>query len=202
MSHIYSNTQSLAAGAAYYDEKGLNTLISKDERSELAIEARKAFKKLEGNGATDETFDEFRHRIAINACGRRISEALRGDYGKIAAAFAAISGNTGRAIRIAVRSETEGRRIALVKLTELLHGLGHEISYAAPLLWNFYKVRLEDATSKQLWAVFYEFKGGNKKRGARRKRHYAKTGGKPAKKDPAKRITDPNDHGYNNTEPF
>ncbi len=71
-------------------EPGTTVLLTSKERQELAILAREAWLKMTGAGATDESFDEFRHRIAIQACGRRITEAIRSDFNLIKAAFAAI----------------------------------------------------------------------------------------------------------------
>lgn len=154
---------------AHYQDRGLNARLTVAEKRELAIAARSAFKVLEGHGATDESFDEFRHRIAMNACGRRISEALRGDYSHIMAMFCAISGDTTRAFHRAMRGETEGRRIAAKKLEELLKEQGRDISYCYPLFTNMHKTTLEQANAKQVWSVFFSLKGTNAQRSNRQK---------------------------------
>jgi hypothetical protein len=136
-------------------DRGLGAKLSKGEKTHLAIEARKAYAKMEGNGATDESFDEFRHRIALQACGRRISEALRADYSALAAAFAAIRGDTGRAFHIAQRGETEGRRIAAHKLKQALSAAGLADGYAATICLQQFKTGIESASTKQLWSLFY-----------------------------------------------
>jgi len=132
------------------DTRGLTCRLTNEEKTKLAIWAKQAYQRMAAGGATDETETEFRHRLAIQACGRRISEAIRADYSALATTFLAAAGQTKRAIHSAERGETEGRRIALVKLTELLKSKGKDVSYAKPLLWNFYHVTLEKTSAKQL----------------------------------------------------
>ncbi len=156
-------------------EPGTTVLLTSKERQELAILAREAWLKMTGAGATDESFDEFRHRIAIQACGRRITEAIRSDFNLIKAAFAAIVGRTKQAINAAERSLTEGKRIAVNKLTKLLTSQERHISYSAPLFRSMYKTTLEDATTKQVWAVYFELGGTSQQRGQRRKNWKART---------------------------
>jgi hypothetical protein len=109
-------------------DRGLGAKLSKGEKTHLAIEARKAYAKMEGNGATDESFDEFRHRIALQACGRRISEALRADYSALAAAH---------------------------KLKQALSAAGLADGYAATICLQQFKTGIESASTKQLWSLFY-----------------------------------------------
>lgn len=153
-----------------YQERGLNTRLTLREKRELAMAARAAYKVMEGHGATDETFDEFRLRLAMQACGRRISEALRGDYSNLMAMFTSISGETSRSFHSAMRGETEGRRIAQKKLEDLLREQERDISYSYPLFKNMHKTTLEQASSKQIWSVFFSLKGTNAQRASRQKK--------------------------------
>ncbi|OAI55553.1 hypothetical protein AYO49_05465 [Verrucomicrobiaceae bacterium SCGC AG-212-N21] len=146
--------------------------LSNEEKRELSKLARRAWQYMTRNGATDEDEGPFRQRISIQACGRRISEALRDHYHSIEAAFLLILGETKQALQAADKSQTAGRRIALHKLTELLASQQRTLEYAAPLLRNFYRTTLELATTKQLWAVYYEL-GGGKGRGRGTKRRQA-----------------------------
>jgi hypothetical protein len=155
--------------ATTYSERGLNTLLSNEEKRELSKQARAAYKIMEGNGATDEKEAEFRHRLSIQACGRRISEALRGDYAAISSAFLSIGGQPSRAFMAAMKGETEGKRIALAKLTAVLKSQGRDVSYASRYIWNISKCSIDDAPAKVIWRAFYEFNGGDKKRTGRRK---------------------------------
>lgn len=151
--------------------RGMNARMSNEEKGKLSILAKQAYDVMKRNGATDEAEKDFRHRISLQACGYRISEARRGHFNDIAAAFLAIAGNTKQALYRADRSSTEPRRIALKKLEEQCATLGKSLGYAAPLLWNYYKVKLEDASAKQLWAAYYALGGGkNNRKGATKRR--------------------------------
>jgi hypothetical protein len=122
-----------------------------------------------------ETEGEFRHRIALQACGRRVSEAIRADYGDLAAAFASMGGNTQRAMHIAERGVTEGRRIAIKKLTEVLASQGHQLSYAAPFIKALCGLSIEEAPTKKIWAAVFRFNGGPVKYSGRRRNWKART---------------------------
>lgn len=136
-------------------DRGLNVLLTTEEKQKLAILAAQAHGVMARAGATDEHVDEFRHRIALQACGRRISEATRRDFNDIKAAFLVILGHTKAALNAADRASTEGSRIALHKLRAALaeHGL-HE-GYAESICRRQFKCGLHEASAKQLWNLFY-----------------------------------------------
>jgi hypothetical protein len=167
-------------------EPGTSVLLTNDERQRLARVGREAWLYMKGKGATDESFDEFRHRIAIQACGRRISEAIRSDFNLIKAAFEAILGRTKAAVRSAERSLTEGKRIAVHKLRSLLESQGRHESYATPLFRSMYKTTMEAATAAQVWKVYYELGGTSQQRAQRRKNWKARS-----KLVPAQHETEP-----------
>lgn len=151
----------------HYTEPGLNAPLSNREKYELSALAKKAWQKMARAHATDESEKDFRQRMSIQSCGRRISEALRGDYNKIEAALAIIAGETGRALQAGYRDQTSGARIAMNKLTVLLKEQGRDISYAARICRSMNKVELEDATSSQIWKVYYSLAGTPEQRAAR-----------------------------------
>lgn len=136
-------------------ERGMSARLSNAEKRELSIQARAAWHKLSSAGAIDEDEDAFRHRIAIQACGRRVSEALRSDYHAISAAFLAMGGDTRRALRVAERAETEPRRIALHKLNRALAEMQLNASYAEAICMRQFKRPIAEASAKQIWALFY-----------------------------------------------
>ncbi len=148
--------------ATTYTEPGLSHRLDNESKYKLVVAARSVWELLTARGAIDEDEEGFRHRLSIQACGRRISEAQRGDYNLIVATLKATAGDTRAALHAANRHGTDGKRIALHKLTELLASQGHPIHYAIPYLRSARKTTLEDATSKDLWAAFYRFNGGNK----------------------------------------
>lgn len=138
-------------------ERGLSARLSNEEKRELSIAARTAWHLMRKRGAIEdtETEKEFRHRIALQACGRRVSEAIRADYGDLAAAFASMGGNVQRAMRIAERGATEGRRIALHKLQEALTSHGLHEGYAAAICQRQFRVPLAEAATNQLWSLVF-----------------------------------------------
>ncbi len=154
------------------ETRGLAHLLDTGEKRVLSQLARRAWQFMKRNGATDEKEEEFRRRISLQACGRRISEATRGDWSDIAAAFCIILGQVVPALRHAERAGTSAKRIAEHKLTELLKEMGHDISYSEPLFKRMYKTTREQASAKQVWAIFYELGGSTGKRGTQRRKNW------------------------------
>jgi hypothetical protein len=143
---------------AVNEERGLNARLSRAEKAKLAILAAQAHAVMARHGATDEHVDEFRQRIAIQACGLRVSEARRRHFNDIKAAFLVILGNTAGALNAAERSGTEEVRIAMHKLRAELHRHGLHEGYAEHICAAKFKRSLADATPKQVWSVFYDVK--------------------------------------------
>lgn len=127
---------------------------SKDpgQKGYLSQLAKEAFQFLTAKGAMEgETEKEFRQRESIEACGRRISEAVNGDFELIEARFLMLMGRTKRAFESAVKADTNPERQARFKLAQLCEERGLEVP------------ALENASVKRIWAVFFNIKNQPKR---------------------------------------
>ena len=147
-----------------HTEPGMSVPMNGPTKFKLVSAAKAVHAYLHAKGSIDpeETEEAFRRRMAIQACGRRISEALNGDYNLIMAALKSAMGDVKGALHHADRHGTDPKRIALNKLTEVLAAQGRNIGYAIPFLKRTRHVTLESATAKDIWAAFCRFNGGNK----------------------------------------
>jgi len=125
------------------------------QKGYLSQLAKEAFRFLTAKGAIEgETEKEFRHRESIEACGRRISEAVNGDFELIEARFLMLMGRTKRAFESAVKADTNPERQARFKLAQLCQERGLEVP------------ALEGASVKRIWAVFFNIKSQPKRKAA------------------------------------
>ena len=126
------------------------------QKGYLSQLAKEAFRFLTAKGAIEgEKETEFRHRESIEACGRRISEAVNGDFELIEARFLMLMGRTKRAFDSAVKADTNDERQARYKLAQLCAKRG----IAVPAL--------EGASVKRIWAVFFNIKTQPKRQAAK-----------------------------------
>jgi integrase len=146
-----------------YAQRSLNAKLSKNEKTTLAILARQAFDVMKRAGAIDETADDFRHRISLQACGCRISEARRRHFNDLKAAFLVITGDTAGALNAGTRAQTEDVRIALAKLRAELRFNHLQEPYANHICRSKFKCDLQDATANQLWSLYFDVKKNRKR---------------------------------------
>lgn len=109
-----------------------------------------------------EPLDTFRHRIARSVCGRRISEAVNGDYKALEARFLSLRAESARAFESALKSETEGLRIAHHKLATELRAHGLQPGYAETIASAIFKRPLGELHTKEIWKVFYTIRNRGK----------------------------------------
>lgn len=143
-------------------QRGAQVPLSNKQKAAISKLARQAWVLLKQRGATDESESDYRGREAIAACGRRVSEALNGDFEILEAHFLANAGKTGRAFTSAMKAESNGARQARFKITKLLAKHGLPDSYAAKIMQDKFKTTLDAASEKQLWAVYYDCQRGTK----------------------------------------
>lgn len=145
----------------YHRQRGANAPLTgsggkkpgqKGYLSQLAAEAH-AF--LTSKGAIDEPLEAWRRAESVRACGRRISEAVNGDFETIEAHFLALMGRTKKALESAFKADTNEERQARFKLAQLCQQRG----LAVP--------ELKDASVKQIWAVFFNIKNQPKRKAAK-----------------------------------
>lgn len=122
--------------------------LSNKQKSTLAIVARKAHVK--HGSFEDESFDDWRAREAVEACGKRISEASNGDYNTLLAHFENLAGNARAALDATMRADTDEHRQAMHVIDELLAQGGHKRAYAEKICQSVNRCSLADATPAQL----------------------------------------------------
>ncbi len=142
--------------------RGAQVPLSRPQKAYLSKLAQQAWTVLKRAGATDESAEEYRHREAISSVGRRISEAVNGDFEVLEAHFLACAGKTAKAFDSAMRADSNGARQARWKISKLLAKHGLTDSYAAKIMQDKFKTTLDAASEKQLWAVFYDCQRGMK----------------------------------------
>jgi len=126
--------------------------LSNKQKARLSMLARKAYAVQRVQGID---CDEWRHEIAISACGCRISEAIQDHWTDLYSAFVDLAGEPEKAFAAQVRSGDNKRRIAMHKLTTLCKERGLDISYAESICTDTFKEPLSKATAKQLWCLYF-----------------------------------------------
>ncbi len=147
-------------------KRGDSAPLSNPQKAYLSGLAKKAWTLLRQNGATDESEKEYRQRESIGLVGRRVSEALNGDFEALEAHFLAASGQSGRAFEKAMKADSNDARQALWKLRGLLQKHGKAEDYAAKIMRDKFKTTLPEATAKQVWSVFFDCQRNFKKQTA------------------------------------
>lgn len=148
-------------------EPGTSAPLSRCQKWRLSDLAEDAWLHLgQRDQLGGECLEDFRRRIAVEVCGRRISAASNGDYKALEARFLVIRGESGRAFQSALKSETEGIRIAHHKLSIELRAQGLQPGYAETIARAIFKRGLADLHTKEVWKVFYTIRNrGNAKHG-------------------------------------
>lgn len=145
-------------------QRGSQVPFSNDQKAEISRLARNAWLLLKQNGATDETEKEYRQRESIAAVGRRVSEALNGDFEDLASHFLKNAGKIGPAFDAAMKAESNDARQARFKIKKLLTKHSLTEAYAAAIMQDKYKTTLDGASAKQLWSIYYDCQRGMKSR--------------------------------------
>lgn len=126
--------------------------LSNTQKARLSILARKAYAEQKVQGMD---LDEWRHEIAISACGCRISEASQRQWADLKTAFQDLAGDPVGAMRTQIHEGDNKRRIALHKLTTACKERGLDFSYAEKICRAQFKIPTAEASAKQLWCLFY-----------------------------------------------
>jgi len=128
--------------------------LSKEQKARLSILARKAA-EVQGITGGYKAVDEWRHEIAMRACGLRISEATQANWADLKSAFQDLAGHVEKAFQTQMREGDNKRRVAMWKLTKALEEKNLAPAYAAAICRAQFKCPLELASAKQLWCLFY-----------------------------------------------
>lgn len=147
------------------DGPGTSRPLDKMAKFRLSELAGRAFEMLKARGLlAGEDLKGYRGRIAMAACGRRISQACLGDRMKIQAAFLHEMDRAEEAGRCAMKAMGTAKDIALHKLKELCVKKQFPKAYAEGVAWRVFKMTLEDLNAKQVWAVFFTLNNNASKR--------------------------------------
>jgi hypothetical protein len=129
--------------------------LSNKQKAMLSQLARKAYAAQKVQGMD---LDEWRHEVAISACGVRISEAVQKHWADLKTAFQDLAGDPVGAMRTQLREGDNKRRIALHKLTTACADSGLDISYAESICRDTFKVPIAQASARQIWCLFFTIK--------------------------------------------
>lgn len=173
---IAATKEPATAAPALEQGPGTSTPLDKQRRQKLGKLARGIWQRLHKLGAVTETCDDWRHRIATTACGRRISAAVVGDFKLIQAALLHEAGQERAAQQATAKATTTAVDIARHKLAELCRLRSYPESYAEGIARRIFKRPICALTSKQVWAVFYTVNNnGNSRDGKGRASHRFKS---------------------------
>ncbi len=150
--------------ASFPRQRGSQVPFSNGQKAYISGLARKAWLLLKQNGATDESEKDYRGRESIAAVGRRVSEALNGDFETLEAHFLANAGQPVKAFNSAMKADSNDARQARFKIKKLLTKHSLTEAYAAAIMKDKYKTTLDGASAKQLWSIYYDCQRGMKSR--------------------------------------
>lgn len=144
---------------------GTATPLDKNAKWRLSELAERAYELLTARGLlAGEKLKDYRGRIAVAACGKRISEACHGDRMKIQAAFLHEMGQAKEAARAVVKAAATAKDIALHKLRELCQQKRYPVNYGEGIAFSVFKRPLADLTPKEVWKVYYSINNNANKR--------------------------------------
>jgi hypothetical protein len=108
------------------------SLLTKKQKTTLAIIARDAWLKHHNSGATEEPFDAWRKREAIAACGHSISEAPKRCFNDLYAHFLTMKGEAAQAFERHTGPSNEERQLRyLITQAAQRLGIANAKTYAA-----------------------------------------------------------------------
>lgn len=144
-------------GDSHDAPRGTAKPLSNHQKWKLSDLAEAVYNYLRSQGElVGENVEGYRHRIAIKACGRRISQASHGDFKLIQAAFLKERGRVEAARRALAQAQATPQAIALHKIWELCSQTKTPTSTPHTLAARFYKgAQLGQLNTRQLWTLFY-----------------------------------------------
>ena len=147
------HTQLAIAGAALAP-------LSREQKRDLVLAARRAYAKLQGQGQALPDFEEWRHQQQILTVEREsLTTCHNEDYLFLLAHYQSLCGYKQAAERSIVRATVEPRIWAMNKFSEECEAAADVLpqarQYAAGFLRNSRGVELDDASAKQIWHAIY-----------------------------------------------
>lgn len=146
--------------------------LSRDQKRELALLARRAFQRLYDAGTLTESteFDTWRHQQVMQVCERGgLREARNEDFLILQAHFLAMLGQTQMADRRRAQSDMEPRRWALAKLKQECDAAADVIDrawdYAASISRSRFKTsQIQELGEKQIWMLMFDVRRNAQRR--------------------------------------
>jgi DNA-binding protein len=112
-------------------------------------------------------FEEWRREVSVQACGRRISEAVQRDYAVLKSTFEDAAGRPRQALRTVEREVDNKRRQGLWVLRQELQKAGLADGYAEVICRSQFKCAVSEASGKQVWCLVFTVR--NRQKTSRRK---------------------------------
>lgn len=117
---------------------------------------REAFEAINVDQSRTACFEAWRHVECAKAVGiQSLREMTQAHYNRVLAHFEELAGDAASATRRRGRDHDNDRRIALHKLKEACQAADVGLSYAASICRAQYRCGLDEATTKQVWNLFY-----------------------------------------------
>lgn len=118
-------------------------LLTPKQRNFLTQLALRAWKKLHGSGAIEETFDDYRHRIAKRHSGETISTAPASAFDDLFIAFKTEIGDTDEAFHRANERRTNAQRQDIHNIQRQLERGGLTLGYAIAIARDEWSEKLK-----------------------------------------------------------
>jgi hypothetical protein len=151
-------------------------LLSAKQKAMLAQIARRGWARLEGNGATDLSFDEWRTEQCLRICGNRLSEARAAAFDDLFIWFKQLAGQTDEAFERAMSRISNKRRNIIHLIRQACAEGGVTDGYAMVIARKKWEHRLSRAVEdleglplNALFTLLYDVK-----RAMRRRRQFGK----------------------------
>jgi hypothetical protein len=149
--------------------------LSREQKRDLAILARRAFNKLYDIGqiGAEMEFDAWRHQQVVQVCERTgLREARNEDYLTLQGHFLGLLGQTALAERRNTQAQMEPRRWALAKLRSECEAAADVIDraweYAASISRGRFKTaNIDELGEKQLWMLVFDIRRNAQRRRAK-----------------------------------
>lgn len=136
------------------------TLLSKKQVSTLAIIAKKAWSRLQSQGAIDESFNDWRHRTAQERIGCTLSQAHWDDFDPLFILWKTIAGETDAAFKRALSKMSNTQRTLCFRINANLEKANLSLGYAIKCARDAHYLQpdeseIEGLTPRQLTNLSY-----------------------------------------------
>jgi hypothetical protein len=159
-----ANAAGMITDPAPAPDRGMSAPLDNMDKWRLADLAASAYRLARQCGTlpAGETLEQFRRRVSVEACGRRISQATLGDKGRIQSAFLTIKGRASEAAAALARSASTPLAIARNALRRNLRERNLGMAYAESIAARVYKRPVADLETKEVWNIVFNVRTNHK----------------------------------------